>query len=318
MTNTFKITEQAAERFYRLPKVFFTNANYKKMSNDAKIAYALLQDRLELSIKNEWFDEEGSIFFLYGNEQLGEILNCSKPTVIKIKKELQKCELLSEKRMGLSKSNRLFLLKPVADMDDVHALNGEEQTVESLEPQQKLNILTSRSQNSLLQEVKIFNTNDTDFSDTDLNDTEVSIHQVIEQLEIPTPLKDVLMQNQDRLMDDSIRVKDIERHYKAHAGILNDYQYASALQYSLEKTPGRIKSISARLTKAIEDKQKWVREQQKPSAGMQKKEIVPDWFHAHKEERRKASLEMATTAVIDGLSEEMKIKKEQLLKELRG
>ena len=61
-----------------------------------------------------------------------------------------------------------------------------------------------------------------------------------------------------RLMDDNIKVKDIERHYKAHAGILTDYQYASALQYSLEKTPGKIKSISARLTKALKDKQKWI------------------------------------------------------------
>jgi hypothetical protein len=33
------------------------------LSNDAKIAYALLKDRLELSIKNDWFDENGDIFF---------------------------------------------------------------------------------------------------------------------------------------------------------------------------------------------------------------------------------------------------------------
>ncbi len=33
-----------------------------KLSNDAKIAYALLKDRLELSIKNNWFDESGDIF----------------------------------------------------------------------------------------------------------------------------------------------------------------------------------------------------------------------------------------------------------------
>ena len=312
MTNTFKITEQVAERFYRLPKVFFTNCRYKKMSNDAKIAYALLQDRLELSIKNDWFDEEGSIFFLYGNEQLGEILNCSKPTVIKIKKELQKCELLSEKRMGLSKSNRLYLLKPVADMEDVRALNSEVDTLQSLEPQQKLNILTSRSQNSLLQEVKIFNTNDTDFSDTDLNDTEVSIHHMIVELEIPTSLKDVLMQNQIRLMDDNIEIKDIERHYKAHAGILTDYQYASALQYSLEKTPGKIKSISARLTKALKDKQKWLSEQKQGSTKNAREEIVPDWFNEHKDERGKGDQGINT------LSDEMQLERDQLLQELKG
>ncbi|EMF45571.1 putative replication initiation protein Rep [Planococcus halocryophilus Or1] len=86
MTGKYNIREEAAQRFYRLPKVFFTNERYKKISNDAKIAFAILQDRLDLSIKNEWFDEEGNIYFLYGNQQLAEILNCSKPTVIKIKK----------------------------------------------------------------------------------------------------------------------------------------------------------------------------------------------------------------------------------------
>ena len=33
-----------------------------QLSNDAKIAYALLKDRLELSIKNNWFDDNGDIF----------------------------------------------------------------------------------------------------------------------------------------------------------------------------------------------------------------------------------------------------------------
>ena len=89
MTNKFRVQEEVGERFYRLPKIFFTSDFYKKMSIDAKIAFAHLQDRLELSIRNQWFDEDGYIYFLFGNEQLSEILNCSKPTVIKIKKELQ-------------------------------------------------------------------------------------------------------------------------------------------------------------------------------------------------------------------------------------
>ena len=91
------------------------------------------------------------------------------------------------------------------------------------------------------------------------------------------------MQNQIRLMDDNIKVKDIERHYKAHAGILTDYQYASALQYSLEKTNGKIKSISARLTKAVKDKQKWIRRKTSIYKKTQEKKLYPDWFNEHKE-----------------------------------
>ena len=119
------------------------------------------------------------------------------------------------------------------------------------------------------------------------------------------------MENQERLMDDMIKVKDIERHYKAHAGILTDYQYASALQYSLEKTKGKIKNISARLTKAVEDKQKWIKEQQASSTNV-KEEMVPDWFEEYKESPNRKR------QGIEELSEEMKIEREQLLKELRG
>ncbi|MBU0906228.1 MAG: replication initiator protein A, partial [Firmicutes bacterium] len=202
MAKKFRVQEEVGERFYRLPKIFFTSDLYKKMSNDAKIAFALLQDRLELSIRNQWFDEEGYIYFLFGNEQLSEILNCSKPTVIKIKKELQKAELLEEKRMGLSQSNRLYLLKPQVTIDDVMELQEKKENPMSLEPQQKLKNLTSRDQNSLLQEVKNFNTNDTDLSDTDFKETDYLINQGIDDIEMPVVIKEVLIKYKERLMDD--------------------------------------------------------------------------------------------------------------------
>ena len=47
-----------------------------QLSNDAKMAYALLKDRLELSIKNNWFDENGDIFFHLHKRKLKTILNC--------------------------------------------------------------------------------------------------------------------------------------------------------------------------------------------------------------------------------------------------
>ena len=85
MQNKFYLEDQYRERFYQLPKVFFTNPNYKKLSNDAKIAYAILRDRLDLSIKNKWVDEQNAIYFIYTNENLMSILNLGKNKIIKIK-----------------------------------------------------------------------------------------------------------------------------------------------------------------------------------------------------------------------------------------
>lgn len=280
MTGKYNIREEAAQRFYRLPKVFFTNDRYKKLSNDAKIAFAILQDRLDLSIKNDWFDEEGNIYFLYGNQQLADILNCSKPTVIKIKKELHQSELLEEKRMGLSQSNRLYLLKPVAEISDMKQMEEPEKEPETFGAQQKLKSLTSRNQNSLLQEVKNFNTNDTDLNKTDFSETEIKINQLSEKNDLPEVIVQVLIKNKKRLMDDAIEVQDIVNHYFAHQEVLTLHQYADALQYSLERTPGRIKSITARLTKAVEDKKKWLDIQAQPIQKPVRTEMVPDWLHA--------------------------------------
>ncbi|MGK8278739.1 replication initiator protein A [Staphylococcus epidermidis] len=179
MSNKFYIEEQYKERFYQLPKVFFTNTKYKKLTNDAKIAYAILRDRLELSIKNNWIDDENAIYFIYTNQNLEDILNLSKPKVVKIKKELESADLLQQKRLGLNKPNMLYLMKPVINNKDISRIQQEENTDKANSDKevndfnfQKLNRLTSRNKNSLLQEVNEINSNDTEFSDTEFSDTE--------------------------------------------------------------------------------------------------------------------------------------------------
>lgn len=211
--------------------------------------------------------------------------------------------------MGLSQSNRLYLLKPIADFSDVEELKQTSEDAETLAPQQKLKSFTSRSQNSLPQEVKNFNTNDTELSDTDSSETEKSIHPSRTELDLPSVLVEVLEKNQKRLMDDEIKVADILNHYKAHKGILTDYQYADALQYSLERTPGRIISITARLTKAVEDKRKWLNQQKTPVSEPVRKEIIPDWLREQQqaEQQQQAKAPEANTTMSDFEAEKQRL-----------
>ena len=44
--------------FYRIPKALFKNDYFRGLSSDAKILYGLMLDRMSLSIKNQWFDDE--------------------------------------------------------------------------------------------------------------------------------------------------------------------------------------------------------------------------------------------------------------------
>lgn len=153
----FNIQQQYREKFYQLPKVFFTNKKYMQLTNDAKIAYALLKDRLELSIKNNWFDENGDIFFIFTNEKLKNILNCHDGKLTKIKKELSKADLLEQVRCGQGKPNKLYLKNPTITKEDVYEIKEQEET--SVEPSHDA-------------EMRKSHTNDTDLSNTEYIDTE--------------------------------------------------------------------------------------------------------------------------------------------------
>ena len=104
---------QTSDRFYALPKVLFENPIYEDMRLDAKVAYAMLKDRLDLSFKNNWIDEDGNIYLVYSNSNLMKILNCSKSTLLRIKKQLTEYGLIHEVQQSTSKSgnlsNRIYL-----------------------------------------------------------------------------------------------------------------------------------------------------------------------------------------------------------------
>ena len=98
-----------SERFFRVPKQLFESNFYKRMSADSKLLYAILKDRFELSIKNNWIDKDGNIYFIFTVEEIGDMLGCGKDKVIKLKKELKKYNLLEEVRQGLNKPNLIYL-----------------------------------------------------------------------------------------------------------------------------------------------------------------------------------------------------------------
>ncbi|EOA3395640.1 replication initiator protein A [Enterococcus faecalis] len=129
--NYYTTKEVYGETFFQLPKIFFTNDHYKKLSLDAKVAYAILRDRFNYSIKNNWVDENDRIFFIYTNKELGEILDCSNKTVVKIKKELEEKKLLTQKRVGINTPNKLYIGKPIANAQDVYLQKNSPQILDN-------------------------------------------------------------------------------------------------------------------------------------------------------------------------------------------
>ena len=48
--------------FYRIPRQLVTGSYFKNLSTDAKLLYGLLLDRMSLSMKNGWYDEQGRVY----------------------------------------------------------------------------------------------------------------------------------------------------------------------------------------------------------------------------------------------------------------
>ena len=178
--SNFNIKEIQKEKFYQLPKVFFTNPKYTNLSNDAKITWSILRDRLDLSIRNNWIDENGDIFFIYTNEKLKSILNISSPNKLsKIKKELTQADLFNQIRVGLNKPNKLYIKKPEVTEADIYYISQQENDVESRNDTdvsksyvQNYDNNTSGNINLIHQDISKSYANDTEFNNTDYIETE--------------------------------------------------------------------------------------------------------------------------------------------------
>ena len=98
---------QTSERYYKLPKVLFESERYNDMKLEVKVAYAVLKDRLELSLSKGWIDEDGAIYLIYSNSNLMALLGCSKSKLLSIKKNLREFGLMDEVQQSSSEKGRM-------------------------------------------------------------------------------------------------------------------------------------------------------------------------------------------------------------------
>ena len=103
----FRGMEAEQYSFYRIPKVLFTGDCFKNLSCEAKVLYGLMLDRMSLSLKNQWFDEEDRAYIIFTVEEIMELLGCGRQKAVK-----NIAELDSEKGIGLIEKKRLGLGKP--------------------------------------------------------------------------------------------------------------------------------------------------------------------------------------------------------------
>ena len=105
--------------FIRVPKIFFENEAYRSMSAEAKILYGFLLDRVSVSLKNGWKDDQNRIFIICTIEEIMEKIGCGNKKAIQLLSELEdKIGLIERKRQGLGKPNLIYVKNFIRTVDN--------------------------------------------------------------------------------------------------------------------------------------------------------------------------------------------------------
>ena len=75
--------------FYRVPRLLIKDERFKGLSSDAKLLYGLMLDRMSLSMKNGWLDDDGRVFIYFSVENIMEQLGCGRGKCTKLLQELE-------------------------------------------------------------------------------------------------------------------------------------------------------------------------------------------------------------------------------------
>ena len=145
--------------FYRIPKLLFDDAVLRQLSTDAKVLYGLMLDRMSLSLKNGWLDDEGRVFIYFSVENIMEQLGCGRGKCTKLLQELDDQNgigLITRVKQGLGKPDVIYVHKCVGRFSKSNLQTSE-------------NRASGHSENESLEAQNPY-PNNTDYNNTDFSE----------------------------------------------------------------------------------------------------------------------------------------------------
>ena len=122
--------------FYRVPRLLIKDARLRDLSCEAKLLYGLMLDRLSLSLKNGWLDDQNRVFIHYTLENIVDDLCCSTGKCVKVLAELDDKKgigLIERKKQGLGKPDIIYVKNFDSIIDGKSPEDGEEILAEIVE-----------------------------------------------------------------------------------------------------------------------------------------------------------------------------------------
>ena len=107
--NYYYGTQADQYTFLRIPKNIITDKTFVGLSLPAKLLYGLLLDRMSLSMKNKWLDDENRVYIIYQIKEIMNDLSLSEKMAIKHLKELEEFGLVEKRRRGFGLPSILYV-----------------------------------------------------------------------------------------------------------------------------------------------------------------------------------------------------------------
>lgn len=202
--------------FIRFPAALVKLPCFKSLSADAKLLYALIVDRFNLSIANKWKDENGTPYVYFSIDSVMESVGCAKAKAVKLMDTLEDWGLIRRAKQGLGKPNRIYVLDPALldqfenrttlstssstdqfDSDTTLSTNRfENQTGSDQFDFETSSIIKPKKFDFQTPEVRFSNPNQTKYNQTNNNQTE----RTESETKVPALVSGVMNQNAKEIL----------------------------------------------------------------------------------------------------------------------
>ena len=165
--------------FVRVPRVLFTDKeHFGNLSNEAKLLYGLLLERMSLSRKNNWIDKHNRVYIIFPVEEIEEILDVGHEKALNLLKELDDQSgigLVKKKRRGLGLPSILyvknFIISCEQAVDNSPILRSTENGSTEVG---KTDFKKSENQTSANPKNRLLEVRNSDSNNIDINNTDMS------------------------------------------------------------------------------------------------------------------------------------------------
>ena len=95
--------------FFCIPRTLIKDERFHGLSTEAKLLYGLMLDRMGLSLRSGWLDNDNRVFIFYTLQEVQETLRCGHNKATRIFNELEQYDLIERIKQGQGRPAKIYM-----------------------------------------------------------------------------------------------------------------------------------------------------------------------------------------------------------------